>query len=162
MVYQIDLKFGWYYPQTYVVLNCEQIVDTLNCNVIDIVTTHYLRHLELFKPIWSTSNMVSKISRHSQMPKCNSWNAVAMVMRTICMFRHERRSFCNLPPHCPLCPTFHMLDKSPGLKISTCPYWVIVIVPPIDNMKSAFCEKLIYMQFTLCGQHMIFSNMTYY
>lgn len=68
------MKFGRYNPQTNVTLNCEGIVDTLNNDVIGHVTTRHFRQftgMGLFEtPLkgfnWSTSNLVSEISRPSR------------------------------------------------------------------------------------------------
>ncbi len=58
----------------------------------------------------------------------------------IYMFRHQTGSWCNLTVHCPICSKPDMTDKSPGLKISTRQYWVIVIAPPTSNRKY-YCQQ---------------------
>lgn len=45
---------------------------------------------------------------------------------------------CNSTLHCIFSPKFHMLCKSPGQKISTFSYWVIIIVPFMWQMHDIY------------------------
>ncbi len=64
-----------------------------------------------------------------------SSNGVAVAAQQISISCHETTSSCNLAVHGQICPKFHMLDNSPGLKISAWQNSVILIAPPSGKRK---------------------------
>ncbi len=60
-------------------------------------------------------------------------NSVDVAWWPFCTFRHETLSCYKSKVKFPVSPKFHIFDKSPGLKISTCQY--SVIAPPTGNGK---------------------------
>lgn len=129
-------------------LHCKEIFISSNDDVICHVTTHHFRHftgMGLFPNFWriQQSNFKFAISKNPRPSQCFfflfcfhglvlSWWAGEFAC-----WHSDTGHSCTLTFHGPLCPRFHMLDRSPCLNTSTCLYWVIV--PPTDNRMSALC-----------------------